>query len=101
MFCFLTSVRLYSFFPCCEIGNEEELHTNGEDGVVSDATPLPLPSSSGVSLLLFVFLSGTRTRFCFLATDFFQDEHVEVSVFETQTKQGVRAYEVLGLSYKV
>ena len=31
-----------------------------------------LVSSSGVSLLLFVFLSGTRTRFCFLATDFFQ-----------------------------
>ena len=27
-----------------------------------------LVSSSGVSLLLFGFLSGTRTRFCFLAT---------------------------------
>ena len=53
--------------------------------------------SSGVPLLLFV-RSGTRTRFCFLETDFVQEEHVDVSVFETQTKQGVKAYEVLGLS---
>ena len=53
--------------------------------------------SSGVPLF-FSFLSGTRTRFCCLETDFAQEEHVDVSVFETQTKQGVKAYEVLGLS---
>ncbi|CAE7819562.1 unnamed protein product, partial [Symbiodinium microadriaticum] len=41
----------------------------------------------------FFLRSGTRTRFCFLETDFFQEEHVDVSVFETQTKQGVKAYE--------
>ena len=51
----------------------------------------------GRAVVVF-FLSGTRTRFCFLETDFVQEEHVDVSVFETQTKQGVKAYEVLGLS---